>query len=101
MMSMHSSTHSSQMKTVGPAISLRTSCWLLPQNEQYSVFFESLPLDLLIGPPLGRAPYSSSRFRHPPVTVLTHPPGIPCKFRAPATLSQKKPQDHLSMVADG
>src|SRR5690606_24026751 len=43
MMSMHSSTHSSQMKTVGPAISLRTSCWLLPQNEQYSVFFESPP----------------------------------------------------------
>src|SRR5436853_5873780 len=39
MMSMHSSTHSSQMNTVGPAISLRTSCWLLPQNEQYSVFF--------------------------------------------------------------
>jgi hypothetical protein len=41
MMSMHSSTHSSQMNTVGPAISLRTSCWLLPQNEQYSVFLES------------------------------------------------------------
>src|SRR5262245_30008196 len=36
MMSMQSSTHSSQMKTVGPAISLRTSCWLLPQNEQYN-----------------------------------------------------------------
>ena len=34
MMSMQSSTHSSQMKTVGPAISLRTSCWLLPQKEQ-------------------------------------------------------------------
>ena len=34
MMSMRSSTHSSQMKTVGPAMSLRTSCWLLPQNEQ-------------------------------------------------------------------
>jgi hypothetical protein len=34
MMSMHSSTHSSQMNTVGPAISLRTSCWLLPQKEQ-------------------------------------------------------------------
>src|SRR5262245_45571661 len=33
-MSMHSSTHSSQMNTVGPAMSLRTSCWLLPQNEQ-------------------------------------------------------------------
>ena len=24
----------SQMNTEGPAISLRTSCWLLPQNEQ-------------------------------------------------------------------
>src|ERR1700743_987016 len=48
MMSMHSSTHSSQMKTVGPAISLRTSCWLLPQKEQYSVFLESLVPTLLI-----------------------------------------------------
>src|SRR4030081_3477747 len=48
MMSMHNSTHSSQMNTVGPAISLRTSCWLLPQNEQYSVFFESLVPTLLI-----------------------------------------------------
>src|SRR5215472_16954957 len=48
MMSMQSSTHSSQMKTVGPAISLRTSCWLLPQNEQYSVFLESLVPTLLI-----------------------------------------------------
>src|SRR4051795_11244617 len=48
MMSMHSSTHSSQMNTVGPAISLRTSCWLLPQNEQYRVFFASPPAVLLI-----------------------------------------------------
>src|SRR5262249_4938218 len=48
MMSMQSSTHSSQMKTVGPAISLRTSCWLLPQKEQYSVFLESLVPTLLI-----------------------------------------------------
>ncbi len=31
---MHSSTHSSQMNTVGPAMSLRTSCWLFPQKEQ-------------------------------------------------------------------
>src|SRR5262245_2840584 len=54
MMSMHSSTHSSQMNTVGPAISLRTSCWLLPQNEQYSVFLESPPLDLVIVTPLSR-----------------------------------------------
>src|SRR3981189_3452540 len=48
MISMHSSTHSSQMNTVGPAISLRTSCWLLPQNEQYSAFLESLGPILLI-----------------------------------------------------
>src|SRR6266851_2043154 len=39
-MSMHNSTHSSQTNTVGPAMSLRTSCWLLPQNEQQSVLFE-------------------------------------------------------------
>src|SRR5436190_21406330 len=33
--SRHSSTHSSQIYTApGPAISLRTSSWLLPQNEQ-------------------------------------------------------------------
>src|SRR3984893_1070378 len=48
MISMHNSTHSSQMNTVGPAMSLRTSCWLLPQNEQYRVFLESLPPTLLI-----------------------------------------------------
>jgi hypothetical protein len=29
-------------------MSLRTSCWLLPQNEQYRVFLESLPPTLLI-----------------------------------------------------
>jgi len=33
-MSMQSSTHSSQMNTVGPAISFLTSCWLLPQKLQ-------------------------------------------------------------------
>src|ERR1700721_586374 len=41
LISMHNSTHSSQMNTVGPAMSFRTSCWLLPQNEQYSVFLAS------------------------------------------------------------
>jgi hypothetical protein len=30
--------HSSQMNTDGPAISFFTSCWLLPQNEQYNSF---------------------------------------------------------------
>ena len=48
MMSVQSSTHSSQMNTVGPAISFLTSCWLLPQNEQYSVFLAS-PVGLVIG----------------------------------------------------
>src|ERR1700742_726699 len=47
MISMQSSTHSSQMKTVGPAMSLRTSCWLFPQKEQYRVDFES-PLAALV-----------------------------------------------------
>src|SRR5438094_10599842 len=42
MMSLQTSTHSSQMKTVGPAISFRTSFWLLLQKEHRrtsSVFF--------------------------------------------------------------
>src|SRR5712671_8014538 len=45
MISMHSSTHSSQINTVGPAMSLRTSCWLLPQNVQWSGFLVSPPLN--------------------------------------------------------
>ena len=36
--SIQSSTHSSQIKTVGPAISFLTSCWLFPQKEQYRIF---------------------------------------------------------------
>src|SRR5580658_7223006 len=51
MMSMQSSTHSSQMNTVGPAMSLRTSCCDLPQNEQYRVFFESPDLLMRTPPP--------------------------------------------------
>src|SRR5438874_5729982 len=34
-MSLQSSMHSSQMNTDGPAMSFLTSCWLLPQKEQY------------------------------------------------------------------
>src|SRR5262245_23446766 len=33
----HSSTHASQMYAAGPAISFFTSCWLLPQKEQWRV----------------------------------------------------------------
>src|SRR6516165_697353 len=50
-MSMHSSTHSSQINTVGPAMSLRTSCWLLPQNVQWSGFLVSPLLTLFISEP--------------------------------------------------
>src|SRR5258706_10777894 len=45
MMSLHRSMHSSQMNTDGPAISFLTSCWLLPQKEQYSSFS---PLDAFL-----------------------------------------------------
>src|ERR1051325_11026594 len=50
MMSLQSSMHSSQMKTDGPAISFLTSCWLLPQNEQYRSFSpEELFSDMDLG----------------------------------------------------
>src|SRR5438270_12745471 len=62
MMSMQSSTHSSQMNTVGPAMSLRTSCRLLPQNEQQRVLLESLPPTLLI--PFSVIPYDRHRSPH-------------------------------------
>src|SRR5690606_11750446 len=47
MMSLHRSMHSSQMNTEGPAMSFLTSCWLLPQNEQYSNLPLSSPLPVL------------------------------------------------------
>ena len=46
MMSLQTSTHSSQMKTVGPAISLRTSFWSLLQNEQLQDLAAVSPLFL-------------------------------------------------------
>src|ERR1700712_2974468 len=48
MISLHNSTHSSQMNTVGPAISLRTSCCDLPQKLQYRVLFASDPLSFVM-----------------------------------------------------
>jgi hypothetical protein len=52
MMSLQSSMHSSQMNTDGPAMSLRTSCWLLPQKEQYSSFSpEELFSDMVLPVP--------------------------------------------------
>src|SRR5207253_9079170 len=43
MMSLQRSMHSSQMYTVGPAISLRTSSWLFPQKEQTRLPVRSSP----------------------------------------------------------
>jgi hypothetical protein len=79
MMSMQSSTHSSQMKTVGPAISFLTSCWDLPQNEQYKVFFESLAL-LMAGSSPGVVPGVHRQDYAPEALinkVVTQPPQRP------------------------
>src|SRR5581483_5786230 len=43
MMSLQRSMHSSQMYTVGPAMSFRTSSWLFPQNEQTRLPVRSSP----------------------------------------------------------
>ncbi|SPA24451.1 hypothetical protein CBM2637_A130050 [Cupriavidus taiwanensis] len=49
MISLHRSMHSSQMNTDGPAISFLTSCWLLPQKEQYRSFSLDEPFLSAIG----------------------------------------------------
>src|SRR6204780_5327201 len=77
MMSMQSSTHSSQIKTVGPAISFLTSCSLLPQKEQYSVFLESLPLDLVIAAPSLAERVQGDRGRHARAGTRRHKPPFP------------------------
>ena len=41
--------HSSQMNTDGPAMSFFTSCWLLPQKEQYSTFSPEAPFFSAMG----------------------------------------------------
>src|SRR2546427_74313 len=41
MMSMQSSTHSSQINTVGPAISFLTSCWLFPAGPIFDYLVEN------------------------------------------------------------
>src|ERR1700758_3239352 len=76
MMSMQSSTHSSQMKTVGPAISLRTSCWLLPQKEQYKVLLESpLAAFVMVG--------SHSLGDPTGAFALNHPTGVFAQSKQP------------------
>src|ERR1039457_1413033 len=67
MMSLHSSTHSSQTNTEGPAMSLRTSCWLLPQKEQYS----SLPSSVR---PRGSSLIGTHLALHAPYIACGRPP---------------------------
>src|SRR5665647_954262 len=102
MMSMHSSTHSSQMNTVGPAINLRTSCWLLPQNEQYSVFLESLVPTLLIlisvrrSIPSARSPYSGTHRR----IVLDRANFVPEKTLHPRCHTNRGKFESPAIIAD-
>src|SRR4051812_32885367 len=108
MMSMQSSTHSSQMNTVGPAMSLRTSCWDLPQNEQYRVFFESP--DLLMRTPAPDSRGAKGRLYPPraPGNKNREGPGV-CAVLAPqerppassavgrySTTSSTRPKSRLS-----
>src|SRR5512137_1077447 len=61
MMSLQTSTHSSQMNTVGPAMSLRTSFWSLLQKEQRSTSVSPFFL-AMVGPgPAARPPEAPPR----------------------------------------
>src|SRR5262245_5486832 len=57
MMSLQTSTHSSQMNTVGPAISLRTSFWSLLQNEQRRISPSPVFLTMVVNPKLPAPSY--------------------------------------------
>src|SRR6195952_2514739 len=59
MISLHRSMHSSQMYTPGPAISLRTCFWLLPQKEHFS---KSPPSPIRAMSPLDLDLASSGRY---------------------------------------
>src|SRR5262249_55988540 len=91
MMSMHNSTHSSQMNTVGPAMSLRTSCWLLPQNEQRSGFLVSPLLTLLISEPRQDTSHHSRTPRAKPdshkIEQVNYPPAR--KVAAPRLINYR------------
>src|SRR5262249_52815035 len=65
-MSMHNSTHSSQMNTVGPAMSLRTSCGFSRKNEE-QCFFWFPP------PPPSPTPNPQKKKNHPSRTPAPQP----------------------------
>src|SRR5262249_47819075 len=69
-MSVHSSTHSSQMNTVGPAMSLRSACCFLPQNEKGGVFLFPPLLPFFITNPQKKKTHHSRT--PPPQPRLTH-----------------------------
>src|ERR1041384_2015868 len=79
MISMHSSTHSSQMNTVGPAMSFLTSCWLLPQKLQYRVLRESPP-DLAAGISERTSAWGARRPRGPARKTMLNAPPTPKKW---------------------
>src|SRR5690606_12598078 len=90
MMSLHSSTHSSQMNTLGPAISLRTSCWLFPQNEQYRILLLSLERPCrssVMRSPIGISGGSGSRIAPGP--------------RAASATGSGSPRAHAAAVGNG
>src|SRR6188474_3620826 len=65
MMSLQTSTHSSQMKTVGPAMSLRTSFWSLLQNEQRRISVSPFFLTILCGFPSMLHPFPDDVIDYP------------------------------------
>src|ERR1700730_18281230 len=67
MMSLQTSTHSSQMNTVGPAISLRTSFWSLLQKEHRRTSVSPLFLTM---DHLGDGPWAPG---HPPPPTARSP----------------------------
>src|SRR5580765_710144 len=64
MMSLQTSTHSSQMKTVGPAISFRTSFWSLLQKEHRRTSVSPFFLTI-VRPGVVRIRSPASRRRYP------------------------------------
>ncbi len=86
MMSLQSSTHSSQTNTDGPAMSLRTSCWFLPQKRAVQklavvvfaagIVGHALPSKAGTNQPLSNRRPSALRNRVTVATLLR--PGLAC-----------------------
>src|SRR5574343_1840293 len=82
MMSLHSSMHSSQMKTDGPAISFFTACWLFPQNEQYSTFSLEEPFLSGMGAALENGRVNDKGIKRAPFPGKRPRPGVRSGHRA-------------------